>query len=354
MVGIDLTKYSLIQPTHPPGYENVTPAPTNSLKNNNLLDIQSPTYEFKSAEKNLEVNTMFYNGHLTSLTLYSQTNYIYSGSPPTDIQNQATNILKKYESFLKQSVQVDSSFLLPMENLLKSNNNLTPGNKTINNITFEVTSTGSKTRLQWIYTEEGLTIDRKRIDIAFQNNELVSFTDRWSLYKISGPSVISSDDATNIALQTAQNVELQITSADGTNKTVNVPDLSNAPYQIYFSYIPYEGDDPEFPSHISRDPLTLYPLWQFQFFFNESIANDQGVQVGIWGDTKDVFYASGFGYLGSTGVQSISGAQEVTAKGQNQPGNSTIQFLAIGGIVLLIAIITSVIAIKRIQRKKIV
>ncbi len=185
-----------------------------------------------------------------------------------------------------------------MRNVLNSVDVLSSANFTTGNINFQSSQTGNRTSLQWIYTEDGIVMNWKRVEIDFNNNDLTSFDDSWSLYKVSGLSVISAQEATTIARNAAQNVTISIVNANGTVETLKVPDLSNAFYDVQFNMLPYRGDDPSFPSKITRDPLTLYPYWQFHFDFNQSIAGYDGVQVGVWGDTSEIIYASGFGYLG--------------------------------------------------------
>jgi len=80
--------------------------------------------------------------------------------------------------------------------------------------------------------------------------------------------------------------------------------LSNAPYDVNLYMVPFRFQERDFPSNMTRDPLTLYPYWQLHFYFNESIAGNVGVQVGVWGDTGEIIYCSGHGYLGSSGPSS--------------------------------------------------
>jgi hypothetical protein len=297
VVGLDMTKYSYVQPSPPPGYENRTiPAPvvSNPADVDGLLKVQAPSYDFESSEGNLHTMSTFYNGHLTFVTISSQENYIYSGSPPTDTLNQAKNLLRRYQTFLSQKCGIDGSFLVPMQNILNSVTDLSPTSVTIDNINFQVSIEG-KTRLQWIYTENGTVMDRKRVDMSFRSNALVSFTDTWSFYKVSRLSVISSEEATSIAREAAQEVEWRVGHADGTTETVKAPDLANATYDVNFMMLPYRGLQPdEFPSKLPRDCETLYPYWQFHFYFGEKIGGAIGVQVGVWGDTKEIIYASSY------------------------------------------------------------
>jgi hypothetical protein len=246
--------------------------------------------------------SIFYNGQLSSVNLYlinsSSGSYIYAIAPPTDVINQANDLLTRYAAFITQNSAIDTSFLTSMKDVLSSGNIQSSANFTTGNINFQSSQTGNRTRLQWIYTEDSIVMNWKRVEMDFNNNDLTSFYDSWSLYKVSGLSVISAQEATTIARNAAQNVTISIGNANGTVETLKVPDLSNASYDVQFNMLPYRGDDPNFPSKIARDPLTLYPYWQFHFYFNQSVAGDDGVQVGVWGDTSEIIYASGYGYLG--------------------------------------------------------
>lgn len=357
IVGLDMTKYTLAQPSPPAGYEKTTPNQNITLANpeeRDGLKIDGPSFDFQSSEGTLHTFGMFYNEHFSSLKITSHGSYIYSGSPPTDILHQTNNLLDRYRAFISEKYAMDGAFLVSMRNLINSVNDLSPKNLTAGNINFQVSEEGGKTRLQWIYTEEGCIMNYKRVDISFVNNTLVSFRDTWSLFKVSGLSVISAEEATKIALEAAQTVELHIGHADGTNETVKVPDLSNAPVDMYFTMVPYTSSDQNFPSKLPRDPLTLYPLWQFQFLFSNEIGGNNGVQVGVWGDTKEIFYASGYGYLGavdiSTEFSNTTSVQNVTEQEQNQP--STLDTSVLVSFFIIAAVITlSAFAIAK-KRKK--
>ena len=99
--------------------------------------------------------------------------------------------------------------------------------------------------------------------------------------------------------------------------------------------------------------MTLYPYWQLHFYFNESIAGNVGVQVGVWGDTSEIIYCSGFGYFGASGTtneQDISAlqpdAQPMDEQKQLNPLNPSTLAVAIGLVAVPIVLI-SVIALGR-------
>jgi hypothetical protein len=114
----------------------------------------------------------------------------------------------------------------------------------------------------------------------------------WSAYKIGAIIGVSFDEAFEIAREAAEKEELRIVNEDGAVvHTYNVPDLSNKPYNYYFFMTPYQNSSS--PSNSPREAATLYPFWQFNFYFNECFGRYGGVQVGLWGDTKEVSYISG-------------------------------------------------------------
>jgi len=66
---------------------------------------------------------------------------------------------------------------------------------------------------------------------------------------------------------------------------------------VSLTIVPYRYNEDYIPSTIERDPFTLYPYWAVLFYFNETIAGLEGIQVGVWGDPSEILYCSGFGYL---------------------------------------------------------
>ena len=311
VIGIDLPQYSLIQPSSQPTNIN------ESLLNQTLypaefggqVKVEAPVLNYSSSQGQLDTMGIFYNGQLAALRIYSQDKYIYSEQPPTSIINQANSILENYQTFVSQEYSIDSSYLSPMQNILETSNGQLPTNTTIGNLAFQSTQNGNETDFQWIYTQDGVSMNYKEVQLTFTNNTFVSFLDMWSIYKVSGPSVISSSQAYQTALSAAQNYQLNASTFTGT-ELMNVPDLSNAPYDVSFAMAPYRYSTMNLPSNTSRDALTLYPLWQFHFYFNNTVAGDSGVQVGVWGDTSEILYCSGFGYLGNSNLDDNANQQQ--------------------------------------------
>ncbi|XHH08642.1 MAG: hypothetical protein ACFCUE_13895 [Candidatus Bathyarchaeia archaeon] len=322
VVGLDLAKYSLDMPSPPPGYDpekalNITDTELTEL--NRLMNVEGPTYRFKCDKGSLKTLSMFCNGYLSVVNIYSlgnsDDNYIYLDKQSTDIKSQANNILGRYQTYLSQKANFSTSFLSSMQSVLNKFDINTPVNTTLENINFQVSQSGINTILQWIYADKGIIMDWKKIVLDFKDGYLAGFQDSWGLYKVSEVSSISSDEVIKNALDAAQKVKLG-------NGTIDTPDLTNAPYDMYFAMQPYRGDDPEFPTKLQRDPYTLYPSWHLYFYFNETIGDLVGIQVGVWGDTAEISFARGYGFLGTSSYYSGSNTPEASSTTSNQSYSS--------------------------------
>jgi hypothetical protein len=335
VVELDLTKYSLV----PDGYSSRYPSKFNDLVEEEILN-----YKLESNESKIDVMSIFYNGQMVLLDIFPQGEYVYSKSSPTDIRSQAKDVIQRYQTYV-----ADGSYLVPMKNLLSGIDELSPTEITDGNVNFQISKNGNNTRIQWIYTENGISMNYKRVDMSFRNNILVSFVDTWNLYSVSGRSVISSEEAVQIALEAAQKCEINIGHEDGEIEIVKPPDLSNALYDVSLTMIPYRNLNYTIPSKIPRDPLTLYPYWQIHFYFNKSIAGNTGIQVGVWGDTSEIVYCSSFGYFDSSGTSNEQNSLEE----QKQHGNlNPLVLVAALSLVSLAIISMSTIALRRKNRHK--
>jgi hypothetical protein len=293
VVGLDLTKYALTSPTPPPDRATYSYPPELC----GIVKQETSSFDFEADGNKISTMGIFYNGQMSAFKIYTLSGaYIYAEPPATDLLNQTKTILQRYQAYAKQVYDTDNSYLEPMQNILNSVSGLSPANITVGNVNFQVSESESRTLIQWIYTENGFSMKYKRLALAFRNNAFESIIDNWRIYSVGAFSVINSDEAYKLALDTAQNCEFRIVNED-VNEVVTLPDLSDAGYQMYFTMLPYRNETSDMPSKIARDPLTLYPYWQFYFYFKGGeIGGYSGIQVGIWGDTKEIIYCSGFGY----------------------------------------------------------
>jgi hypothetical protein len=291
VVGLDMSKYTLAPP--PSGYEklNISTNPYKTIIDVADSEFEGSGFDFVSSEGTLHGMMIFRYGQLASVK-FDPENLICTEAPAAEIKDQALIILQRYQTYLTKNYNVDGSFLVRMQEILKTVNELSVTNTTYDNINFQVSENGDKTCIKWIYTANGIIADYKRVELNFENNVFTAFTDMWSIYKI-GPVVgVSFDEAYKIAREAAEKEEYRIVNEEGVVvQTFNVPDLSNKPYNYYFFMTPYQNSSS--PSNSSREAATLYPFWQFNFYFNQCFGRYGGVQVGLWGDTKEVSYTSG-------------------------------------------------------------
>jgi hypothetical protein len=125
----------------------------------------------------------------------------------------------------------------------------------------------------------------------------LSFSDTWNLYKVGSLNVISEDEAKSIGWEAAKNYTIPFTYENGTTVAMK-PKWSNV-YEIEISMGHYNmaPDFPVDPGGVNREPLSLYPRWNMLFYF-ESIGGLGGVQVCVWGDTKEIAYVRLYGAHG--------------------------------------------------------
>ncbi|MEM2098923.1 MAG: hypothetical protein QXU99_04155 [Candidatus Bathyarchaeia archaeon] len=369
VVGLDLAKYVLMSPTPPPDYDASRYPPQLC----GIVKEESPSFTFEAARSKISVMSIFYNGQLSFFKIsnniggafFSTHNtlsggYIYAEPPAADLLNQAKNILNRYQAYVARVDSMDNSYLAPMLHILNSLNDLAPTNVTVGNINFQVSKNEHKTRLQWIYTENGVSMNYKRLELAFRDSDFELIIDNWRLYRLSGPSIISAEEAYKLALEAAQKCELRLRYENGTTEIATLPDLTNAFYEMYFSMVPYRNDTFQIrlPSEIPRDPLTLYPYWQFYFYFpNGEIGGCSGIQVSLWGDTGEIRHCSGFGYYGAPNqnidedTNPLPTEEPTEEQQQEQPNLLDPTVLAIG-IIIVITLATSITAIAYRHRKQ--
>lgn len=362
VVGLDLAKYTIVSKSRP-NFEDVNitevlsdraekglPSSSYPSKFGGLVKEEALSYDLEYNGSNVDVMSIFYNERMVFLDIDHEDGYLYSDSRPVDILSQAESILQRYQTFASQAYAENTSYLVAMNNILHKNEETSLMDITDGNINFQISKDGNRTLIQWIYTEGGVSMNWKRVSIEFYNNSFESFVDTWGLYNVSGLSNISSEEAFKIALGSAQEYKFKVTDKTGEIAARNVPNLSNAFYQEYFNMVPFRYDDYNLPSQIERDPLTLYPFWQYYFYFNETILGYDGIQVGVWGDTSELVYCSGFGYYGTFDIPT---EQDVPSQSHNDPHpEDTLIFSTLAVAVSLVTVSILSISAIALHRKK--
>ncbi len=99
---------------------------------------------------------------------------------------------------------------------------------------------------------------------------------------------------------------------------------------------------------MSIDPYMLYPVWSFRFNFNQSIGEEDGIDVGALGDTSQILYAQPYGHLGTLGTATTAEPTSTT----NAIGSSGF-WIVIAITATLMLIVSVPIALRyKIRRKK--
>ncbi len=360
VVGLDLTKYNI---TNEGYYSDYPPYYGGEVKEEVL------SFDLISSEGSLSVMGIFYNGFIYGLVVYHVSgSMMYSRQPAANAVDESRNILQRYKSFAEDygfgTSHVDSA--LTMLNNDTTAPSLNADLHLFNNITGFVPSVtyGSNVKLEttekrvrWIYTDSGVDMPNKCLSISFGKDEM-AFTDKWNLFKVGSLSVISEEEAKSIGWEAAQNYNLTLVDEKGdlfsvTPKWSNVSTiaLNMIPGQIY-------NRDPEdnfiTGGNATRDPLALYPQWQMLFHF-ESIGGTCAIQVGVWGDTKEIAYISATGYLGAPEVPDTATEPSAT-QSENPPqtenSNPPTNMYLIAGIVAVITITIAVAAVVLMKRRK--
>ena len=352
VVGLDLTKYTVISPTPPPDRATYTYPPELC----GIVKQETSSFDFEADGNKISTQAIFYNGQMSFFKIYTLSgSYVYAEPPAPDLLNQAKTVLQRYQAYATRVYDTDNLYLEPMQNILDNISDLSPANITVGNVNFQVSENENKTLIQWIYTENGVSMKYKRLALAFRNNAFESIIDNWRIYSVGAFSVINSEEAYKLALETAQNCEFRIVN-DQVNEVVMLPDLSDAGYQMWFTMLPYRNETSDMPSKIARDPLKLYPYWQFYFYFpSGEIGGYSGIQVGIWGDTKEIIYCSGFGFYGTSNPTSDEYLSplltEEPSEEQQQEQPALLDPLALAAAISLAAVFTILISVVALRRK---
>lgn len=369
VIELDLTKYNKTNE----GYDVSYPSEFGGLVKEEHITF---TLEFEN--RKVPVSTVFYNGYIAWLNFYPiNGSLIYKTQPSKDALDESRNILLRYQEYchnygvnashvtsaltLLNSVPASPSTLSSSPNI-NGISNFTPANVTLGNMKLGTSETGIGVG----YTIDGFDVLNKGMGMDFGYNTFV-FSDTWNLYNIGTLSALSKEEAMNIAFNAAKNfcANLQVGTSNG--PTLIKPEWSQR-QEIGLLMIPgqiYNNSADRDLHYINvgnatRDPLMLYPFWQAIFYFTEQIGSLAGIQVGIWGDTKEIAYCDTYGFLGSSNQLSASpsaSGQPSTSTPDNsdQTSKSTTQLLPVlpvETLLLALLVVTVVLTLAVVFIKK--
>lgn len=332
VIGLDLSKYHKTNE----GYSTSYPPEFGGLIKREQLG-----FTLESGDSTIPVAAMFDNGFIRWIYFYPLSgSMIYAKQPSTFALDESRSILQRYQTFC-QEYGLDASHVV---SFLKMANSLadSPPAKTylgiINNMTdfpsANMTSGNmklivSETSIWLDYTIDGVDIPNKSVGMNLGYNTF-TFSDTWNLYSIGSLSVISQDEATSIAFTAAKNyfATLQIKTSDGSILTE--PEWSQR-LDVGLGMIPGQIRNDSASSDLqdinmgntTRNPLALYPIWQAIFYFSKPIGNIDGIQVGVWGDTKETAYCNPTGFLGCSGQVPTGDSEQLPMSTPDNSGQSS-------------------------------
>jgi len=239
------------------------------------------TYTLESNGSKLDASFRFRNNFLSWCKLY-----ILEGSPlyaqqSTNVLDAAKGLLDRYQAYMG-----GASYLQTMHNMLDTITETKTMTTTSGNVKLTI-SNGAYAYTEWMYTSNGIDFDRKRIHFSFENGAFRSFRDDWDLYKIGSDSLdVPKEEAISIARDYAKTVTWKLYMENGT--WVEVKDA-----------LVDEHVEAELLIGTSREPLTLYPYWRIQLYFDWIYqGNVYGITVALWADTGEILYYEPMAFLG--------------------------------------------------------
>jgi len=235
------------------------------------------TFE-RAGENKIEVTCAFIDGNLTYCRVSAiKGSLLYTQTPSANVLNAAKNLLERYQAYAGVSCQS----MIDMLNIDDISENIT---KTSGNTKLEVSNKDGSTLLSWKYTANSLDFPLKQTSLRFRNGSLWFMND-WNLYNIGNINInTSKEEAIEIARKAVRSIPtLHVKLGDGSVTDVQC-NLADEPVKAELNSGP-------------REPLTLFPLWHVQFYFDEVHYGYYGVAVDIWADTKQVYRINPTGLL---------------------------------------------------------
>jgi len=270
VVGFDMTKYNATL-TH--NHVEYNPDYYGGLAQERV------DYILDSDESTIDVGCLFINKTLVFCNLYMLKGSPLYAQPPKNVLDAAKSILDKYQNY------VGDAYLQVMRNMLDTVTEIKPMTKSVGNVKLIVSSGENFARFEWIYTSNGLDFTRKRRSVHFEHGYLIDFCDLWGLYKIGSDSVnVSEEEAISIARNATKDMP-KLYGRVGNETIVLQPKVADSPVEAKLMV----G---------IKEPLTLYPLWHVQLYFDRVYGNYYGVAVDIWADTGEICGTYGTSIMG--------------------------------------------------------
>jgi hypothetical protein len=354
VLGVDLSQYNLTRNgygvSYPPKFGGVVKEETIS-------------YILNSSQSAVSTWCVLDNGNITVCSIYAiQGSVVYAQPQTSDILESTRNFMEKYEQFSVQFYAADTAYLQQSLASLDDVNAPEPTSKILGDMNLKIAPSSASTNIQWTYTQPNFNATSKKINLKFENGHITWFGDTWNLYSVSTGTLLPKEEAKSLAFDEVQNSH-NVTFASFQGSTmvpISIkPDWSNMTYEVTLEMAPgkvLQGGLPPtlsniYPTITNRDPLKLYPIWHFVFYFSKPIGDTVGVEIGVWGDSKEIAFCQDYGYLGGSTMPTPTpqAANSVGSNEEVQSGLSQRQaeyILIIVGVAAAISV-GSYLAIRR-------
>jgi len=246
----------------------------------------------ESGESKLDVICGFRKNALSDCTLY-----VLEGSPL--FAQPSTNVLDAAKGFLDRHLTYSgASYLQTMRDMLDSVNETKTVTTTSGNVKLEVSIEGDDASIYWIYTVNGLDIDRNNIRLSFRYGSFESFRDDWNLYKVGSTDVnVSEEEAIEIAMSRAKNHSWRV----WVGEWIEVKD-----FNIVKEHIKIKLGFGE------KEPFILYPYWHILLPLDKVYPGYVTcISVALWADTAEIAYCQELGGGGEPPTDDPTGQTSV-------------------------------------------
>ena len=291
--GIDLSKYEVIVNASGTSNEEFTAFGSGGT-------LQFGQYTLVNSESIVYFTFEFVNGYLWYCTLTNiKGTPIYASTVSANVINQSKNILSNYQTFAVHNYASDTSYVSTAKTMLNDVSELKTTNLTSSNAKMEIenkqktfplsnnqTEYIQTSTVKFYFSSNGIDYPEKGLSLEFINGSLTAFSDTWNLISVGPPNLLSRQEALDLAWTTANSFNLSFISQDGSIFQVK-PDLTNATVDAHLSYT-------------LRNSSELYPLWNIYYYFATPINGDYGIQLAIWGDTKQIMDCQALTTLGTS------------------------------------------------------
>lgn len=351
VMGIDLTEYNITSS----GYGTSYPSSLGGKVKEETI-----SYTLDSGQGKLSTWCLIENGFITTCSMDNmggQTVFAHSNN----LKDSLNDFMQKYQAFVRQYYKKDDSYLSQAISIVDNIDFQSVTEKTVGGMTLKIRPiTASVTSIDWAYSQDGVDLVKKHIQLEFVNGSISWFGDTWNLYSVYDQKTISKEEAQSIGFKAAQAKPINMFSTQDSQPTaVQVtPDWNGWTCKANLNFIPGAessqaiGLSNDNASSVHGDPLTLYPQWHFIFYFGKPIGNVLGVEVGVWADTGEVAYSNVYGHLGgsiTTAPEQTSttqtGSIETGNDSQSQSSDQTINIYPTQPPYLVATLICAIIAV---------